>query len=328
MKGFAAILFTLLLFPLFAVSQVSITTAGPAGSYTQGFNTAFLGTGNYSLTDNAPANLGWYAFRNVGNATPNIFFADTGASGTEQFKNYGSTGSADRAMGSLAEAGTGTLLYGLRLQNDTGVLIRSIRIQYTGEQWRRTNNNSIQTLSFSYQVSAGDITSLTTGAYTNFAGLDFASPQVGAPATALDGNLAANRTAKDQAIFVDIPIGGEIMLRWTDPDDGGNDHGLSIDDLTVTFFVPSAAGVSVAGRAVTEGGIGIGNAVVTLSGGTLTEPMTARTSSFGYFSFEGVPSGATYLVEISSKRYQFANPSRTISVEESIADLDFLASGK
>jgi hypothetical protein len=325
MKSFAAVFFALFLLPAIAVSQVSITTAGPVGAYTQNFNSTFLSTGNYNLTDNAAGNLGWYAFSTGANATPNVFVADTGTGNTGEFKNYGSAGNADRAMGSLASNTAGTLFYGLRIQNDTGGLVRSVRVQYTGEQWRSNNLGANQILAFSYQVSAGDITSLTAGAFTNYTTLDFNSPQ-DTNAGALDGNAAANRVALDQAIFVDIPAGGEIMLRWEDVNDASNDHGLAIDDINVAFFIPSAAGVSVGGRAVTPDGIGIGYATVRLSGGTLTEPRLAITSPFGYFSFDNVPSGATYLMEISSKRYTFAEPVRTINVEDSISNIEFVSS--
>ncbi|HKP69285.1 MAG TPA: carboxypeptidase-like regulatory domain-containing protein [Pyrinomonadaceae bacterium] len=324
MKSLAAIFFTLFLFPALALAQVSISTAGPAGSYSQNFNGTFLGTTNYSLTDNAAANLGWYAFRTVGNVSPNVFVADTGASATASFKNYATaTATTDRALGSLADNGTGDMMYGLRIQNDTGGVIRSVRIQYTGEQYRAQNNN-IQTLAFSYQVSAGDITSLTTGTFTNNTTLDFVSPITGNVAP-LDGNAPANRVTRDVAIFVDIPAGGEIMLRWFDANDGANDHGLAIDDVNVAFFVPSAAGVALSGRAVTPEGVGIGYAYVTLSGGTLTEPRRALTNPFGFFSFDNVPSGATYLMEITSKRYAFEQPSRTINVEDSISDIEFVS---
>ena len=324
MKGLAAIFFALLLFPLTSASQVSITTAGPAGAYTQNFNGAFLSSTTYNLTDNAAANLGWYAFRTSGNATPNPFVADNGNSAADEFKNYGAAGNAERALGSLAGPGTDTMYYGLRIQNDTGGMVRSVLVQFTGEQWRAANNN-IQALSFSYQVSAGDITSLTAGTWTAFPALNFNSPQA-TNVGAIDGNAAANRITLAAAIFVDIPAGGEIMIRWSDINDTGNDHGLSIDDLTVGLFVPSAAGVSVGGRAVTPDGTGISGAVIRLSGGALTEPMTAITSPLGYFSFENVPAGATYIIEISSKRYEFAEPTRTITVEDSISDLEFVAS--
>ena len=64
--------------------------------------------------------------------------------------------------------------------------------------------------------------------------LDFVSPITGATATALDGNAAANRSAKSANLIVTVGAGQEIWLRWADANDTGADHGLAIDDLSVT----------------------------------------------------------------------------------------------
>lgn len=50
---------------------------------------------------------------------------------------------------------------------------------------------------------------------------------------------------------------------------------------------------------------------------------TARTSAFGYFQFEDVEVGQTYIISVISKRYQFTP--QTVSVFENIEDLNFTA---
>ena len=321
------IVLTLLLLPITTVCQVLI---GPAGVYAQNF--AFLGTTDYSLTNNTGLNLGWYATRTSGNATPNIFEAEAGLDPTAGFNNYGTAGNADRALGALAGPSTDTVFYGLRIQNDTGATASGIRIQYTGEQWRDSTTTP-QTLAFSYQTSATgvDILDLTSGTYTNFAALDFVSPANNNPAgaaAAIDGNLGTNRTVFDQTINVSIAAGGEIMLRWSDVNDTGLDHGLSIDDVFITLLVPTAAGISVSGRAMTAGGMGISGAVLVLSGGTLDQPRTARTNSFGYYTFNDVPAGSTYLLEISAKRYTFDQASQVIQGQDNVSGVDFISGSK
>jgi hypothetical protein len=311
---------TLFLFCLTTAGQVSINTTGPAGAYTQDFNTAFLGTTTYSLTDNAVANPGWYALRSAGNVSPNVLAADTGSSTTGQLKNYGSSGNADRALGSLATSGTGAVFYGIRIQNDTGVPIQSVRVQYTGEQWRAASADA-DTLAFSYQISDGDIISLTAGTWTNFTDLNFVSPN-NTSTGAVDGNALANRIGLDRTLLVDIPAGSEIMLRWNDVDDTGFDHGLAIDDVVVTFLLPSAAPVTISGRALNAAGYGIGRVSIQLSGGSLAEPRRAITSPFGYYRFDDVPAGFTYLVEASGKNRVFK--SRTVNADDNITDCDFI----
>jgi hypothetical protein len=87
---------------------------------------------------------------------------------------------------------------------------------------------------------------------------------------------------------------------------------------------PSAANVSVMGRVTTQAGNGIRNANVFLIGQNGTTHYTV-TGSFGYYSFEGIPSGQSVIVSISSKRFTFAQPVRLVSIVDDIADLDFVA---
>lgn len=89
---------------------------------------------------------------------------------------------------------------------------------------------------------------------------------------------------------------------------------------------PTAANVTISGRVLRDDGLGIRNIRVTINGNSLTSPRTALTSSMGYFTFEDIEVGQSYVITVSSKRYGFAQPSRIISVTESIADLLFSAS--
>lgn len=89
-----------------------------------------------------------------------------------------------------------------------------------------------------------------------------------------------------------------------------------------TLFPPTAASVTVSGRVLTTDGYGLRNAIVTFSdlrGGT----RTARSSTFGYFFFDDVRAGGTYVVAVSAKRYSFTP--RMISITDEIWDLDFIA---
>ncbi|MFN7676616.1 beta strand repeat-containing protein, partial [Flavobacterium sp.] len=231
-----ALLFWSLSFLFFLNTQVSWGQASLAAigtPYQQNFDG--LGTATFNLTDNSSI-TGVYALRAAGNATPNVFTAGTGSSNSGSFYNFGSTGAADRALGSAGSSGTGTLQYGVRLKNNTGVAIASLTITYTGEQWRNGGNTASQPLTFDYRQAA-TVTSLT-GTFTTVAALTFNTPTNTATAAALDGNNAANRAVLTSVVTVNIPIGEEIMLRWTDINDSGNDHGVAIDDLSVT---PTAA---------------------------------------------------------------------------------------
>jgi hypothetical protein len=71
-----------------------------------------------------------------------------------------------------------------------------------------------------------------------------------------------------------------------------------------TWIQAPSAMASISGRAVTSTGSAINNVVVHITDGGSFNAF-ARSSPFGYFSFEGVPTGATYTVTGSSKQYTF-----------------------
>ena len=177
---------------------------------------------------------GWYHARTGTGAT---IVADTGSSNAGNLYSYGSTASTDRALGSVGSgnAAAGSFFWGVRLSNSTGSTITSLTVSYTGEQWRNSAA-AAQTVAFSYRVGANlgntlaDFNTLGTAVPQ----LDFISPVTGGTAGALNGNLPANRVDISFTITgLSIANGQEILLRWSDPDHTGNDHGLAIDDFSV-----------------------------------------------------------------------------------------------
>ena len=213
----------------------SITSLGTP--LTENFNTlATTGTG-LTWTDNVTI-PGWYTSRPTYNT-------DTGGSGTGALYSYGSTASTDRALGTVGSGTTGNILAGVRLVNNTGVTITSLDISFVGEQWRNGGSATTgvlsvaQTVDFQYQVAnPGVVTDAnvpaTTG-WVDYNPLDFTSPRFGTNAgAALDGNLAANRVPLASTLTVTVTPGQEIWLRWLDINHADNDHGMAIDDFSVT----------------------------------------------------------------------------------------------
>ncbi len=91
------------------------------------------------------------------------------------------------------------------------------------------------------------------------------------------------------------------------------------------FITSTAAGSSISGHVTTSDGRGIRNARITVSGNSLSEPRIATTGSFGYFTFDGLTAGETYVVTVNSQRYTFTAPSRVISLVDNVVDADFTA---
>jgi hypothetical protein len=91
-----------------------------------------------------------------------------------------------------------------------------------------------------------------------------------------------------------------------------------------SFLTPTAALVSVSGQVLQANGLGISQALVTLSS-VGSAPRAVRTNSFGYFRFEDVEAGQTCIVSVLSSRYQFTNQTQSVFVVDEVTDLTFTA---
>ena len=200
--------------------------------YTQDFNTLSNTAGS---TTNVLAIPGWFMTETGGGARDNEQYAvDPGGSNTGDTYSYGSAAATDRALGGL-QAGTLIPNFGAAFTNNTGDIISSITISYTGEQWRLGTAARTDQLNFEYSTNATD---LVTGTWTNVAALNFVSPTT-VTVGAKDGNAAANRTALTSNITgLSIANGATFWIRWADFNATGADDGLSVDD----FSISSSAG--------------------------------------------------------------------------------------
>ncbi len=85
----------------------------------------------------------------------------------------------------------------------------------------------------------------------------------------------------------------------------------------------SASGV-IQGRVFSGDGRNVSKAIVTITGNG--ETFTAMTNPFGYFRFNEIPFGDTYIVQVRSKQYVFAP--QVITFNEDINNLNLTATGK
>jgi hypothetical protein len=194
---------------------------------------------------------GWYSNQTA------LFRNSAGTDNNGAVYSYGTLPTTERALGSLGggsgTAGTGTsfngVTYAAAFVNSNVTTATDFTVTFDGEQWRNGGNTAVQSLVFSYQVFAAGTTpaaiaaALTGTGWTNVAALNFASLVGTSTAAALDGNLAANRTA---GITATVPVtwaANEILVtRWVDANDLGNDHGLAIDNLRFSAVpTPGAA---------------------------------------------------------------------------------------
>ena len=271
LKGFSAVLAAIALTGAGALMAdsaqaqcVSLTTTGVAS--TQDFDTlSSAGTSNIAWADNSTI-PGWYSTR----ATYNSATGSSNAGSLYSFGVAGTNALSERALGGIGSGGTGTFFWAGCFVNNTGGPLTSVDISFVGEQWRNGGNATAQVMQAQFQIAnAGVITDADTPntGWLLASTLDFTSPVATATAAALDGNLPANRLALSTSVVAPIAAGQEFWIRWVDINDGGNDHGLAIDDFSIT---PQGAGAPVPGLSindvsVVEGDAGTVNAVFTVS---------------------------------------------------------------
>ena len=265
-------------------------------TYTQNFDSlSNSGTANPWVNDSTL--IGWYAAQAGGSApTLSTYRADNGTSTAGALYSYGTTSSTERALGSLGSGTPGNLYYGVLLQNDTSVDITGFLVTYTGEQWRQGGNTAQQKLDFAYQISTS-LNNPISGTWTDVNVLDFVSPIVSgtAPTGALDGNATANRITLTAEVTVTVVPGQQIMFRWLDTNDTGNDHALAVDDLTI---VPISAPPPPP-----EADLGLAKSgpAVALAGDTIT--YTIRVSNTGTAAATGTIVTDTLPTEVAFVTY-------------------------
>ena len=132
-------------------------------------------------------------------------------------------------------------------------------------------------------------------------------------------NVAANATGGiTSLVFADAPVIRKVS------DANAASLTTTFTDGNLNILAPTAANVSIGGRVLTSSGSGISRAVVSMTDASGGQRF-ALTNSFGYYRFADVPTGATYVLTVSSKRYSFANPSQILSILSDTDDINFVA---
>jgi hypothetical protein len=241
---------------IFLLGMMTSTARGEiifAGDYSENFNT-LASSGTNAWTDDTTV-VGW--FRNIQSGNPLTYIANNGSTNTGSLYSFGTTGSGERALGSISSGTPVTIRYGVALRNATSEVINSVSLDFFGEQWRNGGNTAVQSLTFDWKVEATlNANGLTTGTFTAAPAFNFNSPITGATATALDGNLAANRTnIVGDLSGLNWGVNQILWLRFTDVNDAGNDHGLAIDDFNVrSSAVPEPSVMLLSGMGVLMAG--------------------------------------------------------------------------
>jgi len=90
-----------------------------------------------------------------------------------------------------------------------------------------------------------------------------------------------------------------------------------------TCTAPTAASVSISGRVTSQSGNGVSGVIVKIQSTRNGQVRTARTSPFGYYRFDEVPAGETYIATASSKRFVFSP--KVIYLSDNLTEVNFVA---
>lgn len=107
------------------------------------------------------------------------------------------------------------------------------------------------------------------------------------------------------------------------PTDSNNDMLAACEKGADEVIAVTAAGVSIKGQVLNGTGKkaqGIANAIVTMVDGFGNTRVT-RTNSFGYYQFDDVEVGQTYVFYVSARRYQFGT--QAVSINNEVNNYDF-----
>ena len=131
-------------------------------------------------------------------------------------------------------------------------------------------------------------------------------------------NLQQNRIAGVNSPAVISDQRG-VLRPIDDADIPNTGDGSDIGAFEVT--APTAANALIGGRVFNSNGGGLFNASVVLTNQN-GQARTIKTNAFGYFRFEDIAAGETYIISVRHKQYQFAP--KVVSVNTDLQDLDFM----
>lgn len=223
-------------FTIFATAQFSFAQVNlrQLQMYTQHFDDLSSGTflNNNSLS-------GWYLQHDLMPGSSFPIQANDGSNNSVGFYSFGSSSSVDRTLGGMTTNVTsGSGYIGLRIKNETGLVIRNFDISYAFEQWYNSRNEAAFEFSYATKPIGTAITSLQNGSasWQDINVLDVVSPSTLSSNGRKDGNAGDNRIVKSYTIIeVSLQPGQEIMFRWENvTNNSTNGNGLALDDVSIT----------------------------------------------------------------------------------------------
>ncbi|WP_204369030.1 ExeM/NucH family extracellular endonuclease [Methylocucumis oryzae] len=274
-------------------SSVSDAAVNFTGAYSQTFDSLTTSTSATAWTNDVTLS-GWHLF-NQANAAITAYTGSTGSASAGSFYSYGAV--SDRALGGLGSGGayfgapaSGAVAGWIAFSavNSTGSTINQVNVAFDGEQWRNGGNTSNQNMVLEYGFGTAFSTVATwTAPSGNF---DWTSPIASATAASVDGNSAGLVSNRGGTLTgLNWTNGNTLWLRWVERNDAGNDHGLAIDNFSLTSTTSSVL-LSINDVSTSEGNSGTTNYTFTVS---LSAPAPAGGVSFDIATADNTASSAS-----------------------------------
>lgn len=233
------------------LSSSATTTANPGGGTGAGVGLAIAGTGMN----------GWYMRNDRGSSSSTEYRAHDGSLASSAGRgvvSFGTTGSTDRALGTLATCNQ-ISTFAVILQNNTGYNLSQFSLGFTGEQWRAGEENLNNVLNFKYSVvsTAPSATAigLNAAGFTAVNSLTFQTPFLGDGAggvgteVAVNGNLPQYQASLSGSAPVSWGAGQYLVLQWSGVDLSGQDNGIAIDNLSFSAIPEPSTYAAILGAA-------------------------------------------------------------------------------
>ena len=235
--------------------------------YTQSFSnlpvvstyaSGITGKGPYYLGSLHPGLNGFFIAQTTGSNAALNFATGSGSNAVAGIFSYGANNGPSRGLGSLASS-AGSYIFGISFANTTNTVIDQFEIEFTAAQWRKGGSGKANEWTFSYHTSATNhvLDTLTK----KDTALNFTSVQLSTGTATLNGLLTTNQQQKKDTLFnLNWRPGEQLILKWQDKDEVGNDDGMALQQLngkalalpdntapTVFALIPPAAKTYTAG---------------------------------------------------------------------------------
>ncbi|MCV2370653.1 PEP-CTERM sorting domain-containing protein [Roseateles oligotrophus] len=218
-----------------APAQATIAVNSAAFSYSESFDTlATTGTANVWTNDSTVA--GWSLFKTNSTTAVASYIADAGTLNNGGIHSYGTT--TERALGGVGSSSFALGWIAVAFTNTTAGSFSGFKIGFDGEQWRdggaATPVAQSMVMEYGFGATFAAVTTWTApGGAFNWSSPVTANLTTGA---AVDGNGAGKVAGLGGDVSTPWASNDTLWVRWIEKNDAGNDHGLAIDNVSLTVM--------------------------------------------------------------------------------------------